>query len=135
MKDLSIVIIFLCVLIIFTACSSDGHFDSEKWKYKYDMAYPYRPDMIQSIINSELLTNKKFYEVLDLLGEPNNTDTIDNCKISCIYEVQESYGWNIDPLYRSWLVIEFNLKTNETESVEFMQTEDKRSILEKIFTE
>jgi len=129
------IIIFLILLGFLFGCQNQMEFESEKWKYRYDISYPNRPKMIKSITESKILENKSLNEVENLLGVPNWIDTTQNGYLKLIYQVQESYGWDIDPLYTSILIIELDTITEKVKNINFHESEDRRTWLEKITTE
>ncbi len=55
----------IALLIIFTACSSNIEFDSDLWNRDKST----RSKQIKNLTKSEILINKSFDEVIELLGE------------------------------------------------------------------
>jgi hypothetical protein len=53
----------------------DIKFDETKWRVKKDQDYPHRDEMLDDLIESGKLKGLKSDEVLDLLGQPDRTDT------------------------------------------------------------
>jgi hypothetical protein len=127
-KILSFLIIGLLI-----RCQAD--FNSEKWKYSYDGAYPNRPKMIKTIIESDLIKEKNISEIEQVLGLPNNIDTTENGTVKLTFYVQESFGWNIDPLYTTNLILDLDNKTKKVKEIKFIESEDRRSWIEKLTTD
>ncbi len=90
--------------------------------------------MTEDLIDSKLLIGIKMDSVVNLLGVeyyPMKSDF--NRKV--LFTIKESYGFDIDPLYSSYLIVETDTITKTVLNVEFMETEDKRNLIEKLFTE
>ena len=79
-------IIFLISFLIFTcSCNNNGkktktdisqeRFDKTKWKVKEDDDYPYRDKMLNDLIANVKLKGLRQGEVIDLLGQPDRTDS------------------------------------------------------------
>jgi hypothetical protein len=66
-------------------------FDKIKWMTKDDMEFPYRNKMLKDLTTNYKLVGLKHNEVVDLLGEPNYSDSS-----SFAYKVIEDYGSDID---------------------------------------
>ena len=69
-------ILYLC--IITCACQSEKTetvstmgFDKDKWKYREDEVYPYRPLMLDSILYSDTIRSLDKSNVLEQLGDPD----------------------------------------------------------------
>ena len=125
----------ILIALIFVSCNNAIEFDSTKWKSDYNGRYLKRCKMINSLIKSGLIQDKKLHQIEDLLGIPNYTDTLDKMNFSLIYNIQESYGWDIDPQYMVDLNITIDKLENRVKKIELIQSVDRRSWIEKIFTE
>ncbi|HEX8459803.1 MAG TPA: hypothetical protein VF623_00170 [Segetibacter sp.] len=78
MKKRNLLTLFL---LCFLACKNKVQddkpekFDRQKWATMNDMNYPYRAGMLKNLIDSVKLKGLKKEEVINLLGEPNRTDS------------------------------------------------------------
>lgn len=45
-----------------------------------------------------------------------------------------AYGWDIDPKFQSYLQITYDIKMKKVLKTQFIETDDKRSFIEKITT-
>ena len=122
------------VMILFGCENNELTFDSEKWKSDKIGHKKLRLKMTKDLIHSKVLIGIKFDSVINLLG---NEFYPRESKLSkkVAFTVKESYGFDIDPLYTSHIIIETDKLTESVLSVEFEETEDRRSWIEKMFTE
>ncbi|WP_324024850.1 hypothetical protein QSV08_16705 [Maribacter sp. BPC-D8] len=132
MKKINQVVLVSLTVLIF-GCQTD--FDSVKWKSKYDGFYPQRKKMVKSLIDSELLFNNSQEHVIEILGPTDSKDTLNNGNIELTYNVQESYGWDIDPRYTVNLKLQIDTTNNTVVLINLVESEDRRSLLEKITTD
>ena len=70
---------------------------------KDDMEFPYRNKMLKDLTTNYKLVGLKRNEIINILGEPNSTDSI-----SFAYNVIEDYGGDIDPVYTKDLDFKFD---------------------------
>jgi hypothetical protein len=96
---------------------SQGNSDAEtRWKY--------RPGMAKYLIDKEILIGKRSAEVAAMLGEYNDNGSADS-KSEIIYELEQIYGSNIDPIAIEYLKITFdNADKVEKAEIEFYKTGD-----------
>jgi hypothetical protein len=76
-------------------------FESTKWKEKKDRDYPHRAAMLDDLVDNEKLKKLKRDEVINMLGEPDRSDTL-----YLFYRVAQKrlYSW---PIHTTTLVIKF----------------------------
>lgn len=89
-----------------TGAETRMEFESTKWKEKKDRDYPYRAAMLDDLIDNDKLKKLKHNEILDLLGEPDRSDSL-----YLFYRVDQKrlYSW---PIHTTTLVIK--LKEDNT---------------------
>ncbi len=74
-------ILLLFVLLCFFSCKTTTKdatplkFDKIKWRAQVDNDYPYREQMLQDVIDNEPLKGLKKMDLIQLLGEPDRTDS------------------------------------------------------------
>jgi hypothetical protein len=127
---------YILTLTFFTvsSCNQTKQFDSKEWKTSLDGTYPHRHEMIESLLNDSTMLEKEKPELLKILGQPNFKGRDSLNRKTFHYDIQIAYGWNIDPLYYSYLFIAFDPETNQVEKIEVIESEDRRSFIEKITT-
>lgn len=101
-------VIFCIISIVFITSffyhNSNMKFDSQKWPIKNDIDYSYRKRMISDLIESDLLNNKTYKDVIEIIGKPDYADRENNY----FYNIIVKYGNDIDPIYLKSLVVSFN---------------------------
>jgi hypothetical protein len=112
MKDIVILLLISCIL---SACSKDIPFENVKWLEKDEVDYPYRHRMIDDLLENHRLQGLSYRQLTELLGQPEKYDT----KEKIIYDIEQEYGTDIDPVYVKYLaftldkdsvVIDYELK-------------------------
>jgi hypothetical protein len=88
--------------------NSQEKFDKVKWSIKYGTKYPYRDKMLNHLVYNIKLKGFKKDSVLNLLGEPNRTDTN-----YLFYTVAQQFLGDGIPLHTKTLVIKFANDTVE----------------------
>ena len=86
-------------------------FNSQKWKTKNDSGYPYREEMVNSVLYSDSIRTLRKPEVLALLGEPDRTNE------NHYYYLIDQSNLGLWTLHSSSIVIKFN----EQDSVEWIR--------------
>jgi hypothetical protein len=86
------------------------NYDRNLWNEKDDMEYPHRKKMVDDIIKYLKLKGETLSSIKYLLGEPSYIDTTE-----IIYQIEEKYGIDIDPIGSTSLVLEFNKDSIITE--------------------
>lgn len=82
---------------------SQEKFDKIKWAIKEDKKYPYRDKMLNDLVYKQKLKGVRKEEVIDMLGQPNRTDTN-----YFFYIVDESFFGDLPvPIHSKSLVIKF----------------------------
>lgn len=94
------------LITISTSCTKKEKFDKDKWDDKVDITYENREAMVHDLITNYKLVGLTFYELVELLGSPENVANVDSNKV--YYTIVEEYGWNIDPIRVEYLVFEMN---------------------------
>jgi len=121
--------------VLLIGCNNNALlFDSKKWKSDKIGHKNLRLKMVKDLVDSKFIIGIKLDSVVELLGEeyyPEKSEL--NNKVSFI--IKESYGFDIDPKYRSYLMVETDISTKRVLKVEYLETEDRRTLIEKIFTE
>ena len=78
-------------------------FDKTKWLIQEEKKYPYRNRMLKDLLDHQKLHGLKKAQVIDLLGQPNRTDTG-----YLFYTVDQKFFANTTfPLHVKTLVIKF----------------------------
>lgn len=106
MKMKNLLIFFL---LCFISCKNKSEqdqqekFDKIKWATKEDRTYPYRNKMLHDLVYKQKLKGLRKEEVLDMLGQPNRTDTN-----YFFYIVDQSFLGDMPvPMHTKSLVIKF----------------------------
>lgn len=103
--NISNLFIFSFALFIFSSCDSAQEFDAKKWKEKgvdWWMT-DVREKMVEDLTKSDTLIGMNQMQVVELLGLPESEN-----EGEFRYLIREKYGTNIDPVYISNLIIEFD---------------------------
>lgn len=98
--------LLVLLIVVSISCSKREKFDKDKWDYKVDIIYENREAMVHDLITNYKLVGLTFYELVELLGSPENVAAVDSNKVYCT--IIEEYGWNIDPIRVEYLVFEMN---------------------------
>jgi len=116
------IFLLLFSLVFFLSCNSDVDFNSEVWKKSggENITLDTRIKMVNNLIESGILLKKSEVKIIDLIGKPSkiNETISDSIKY---FEVQEFYGWNIDPVKLTFLKITFD-KNKKSKKVEKFET-------------
>lgn len=115
-------ILILCAVAL-TGCGQPQRisFNSEKWKTKDDVVYPYRNQMIDDLATHLQLKNKTVKEVKELLGEP---DFVGDKEIG--YDVVVEYGRDIDPVHVKRLVLKLSDVLSDSAIIKDVSVEEWR---------
>ena len=98
MKALWTIIIILVLILVVGIYKStcQMEFSKDKWSYKNDMEYSFRPRLYKDLIKNYKLIGLKYNELVDLLGLPESDyETGDSI---VFYDIQTKYGYHIDPI-------------------------------------
>jgi len=97
------------ILLLFLAwsCSQDVSFDSEGWKQgaRDPINNNIREIMVDDLLASDTLRNRSREEVVDLLGAAEIKQPRE-----FRYVVRKQFGFEEDAVYRSFLVVEFDMR-------------------------
>ena len=99
------IMIVTVILVLLVGCNRGKQFDSNLWKQKEGgwWTTDVRENMVTDLIESDTLIGLKWNSVIELLGEPERSDSL-----SMVYVVREKYGRNIDPEYILDLILEYD---------------------------
>jgi len=98
---------FLILFIILMSCGvKDKKFDKATWNDREDMFYVNRESMVNDLMKNHLYKGMSYQELIGLIGKPENFGNLGNNKIG--YEIYVDYGWDIDPIKGSNLLIELS---------------------------
>lgn len=104
--------ILLLLSICLTGCARSMPFEKDGWQKKYDGDYPNRDAMVQDLLDNYKLTGLTTHSITDLLGEEDHIELVEkprtNSRTYMTYQVLVDFGWDIDPVYTKYLVLEFN---------------------------
>jgi|SRR5690554_6559549 len=107
-------IFLLIVITLLSSCGvKDMEFEKSKWNERFDGFYEYRENMVQDLMENHLHKGMDLKKVVELLGEPDNSQNRRENEI--IYEIMVDYGWNIDPMEGKELYIEFDKDSTITD--------------------
>lgn len=96
------ILILFAILLIISCDDKQMMFSIEAWNYKEDTFFVKRKYLIQDLMNNKLSKGMSFNSGVQLLGAPSDYN---NTPESIEYEIEEKYGWNIDPVRGSYLAI------------------------------
>ncbi len=94
--------IFLINIFLFaSSCHPQIKFDKDRWLQK-DAGIPSsdREKMLTDITTNFKLVGMKYSQIIDLLGNPDYTDSMSH---SLSYSIIVDYGYDIDPVYLKYL--------------------------------
>ncbi|GEM_PF-1991929 len=125
---------FIFFILVVTLCSCDERkFDRDGWINDDPVDYSNRRSMVNDILHNKILDNKEISQVTDLLGKPEWVDTAKSgVVIKMYYIVQLSYGYDIDPKFSK--LLELEIDNGKIKNVKIVMGIDRRSYIEKIFT-
>lgn len=110
--DLSILLTRICILILLVvasnnlmSCQKEEKFDKTKWGIKTDIHYDYRNSMLTDLLRNYAIIGLKRKELISLLGKPDLTKQ--NGAL-LYYEIYVKYGFDVDPVYSRYLLIEMD---------------------------
>lgn len=87
-------------------CHKPQKFNKVKWVEVDDlMTFSNRKYMIDDLANNYQLKSKKYNEIIELLGEPQEKG---DSLLKIFYDVDIDYANDIDPIYAKILVFQFN---------------------------
>lgn len=98
-------IAFVTALLFQISCRNDIKFNKAGWN-KYDepaFPPPDRSKMLNDLIEHHKLKGLRYQELINLLGEPNVSDSV-----GMQYDIEIKYGGNIDPEYVKGLYFTFS---------------------------
>ena len=81
---------------------SGEKFDKAKWITQSGKEYPYRDLMLNDLIANKRLTGLKRDSILNMLGQPNRSDTN-----YIFYSIEQTLLAGIFPVHTTMLVVEF----------------------------
>lgn len=91
-------------MIALAACGArQAKFNKETWNDRDDFFYANRKIMVTDLMESHLREGMPYQEVIELLGKPEKYSNMEVNEIA--YEIEVDYGWNIDPVSGSNLII------------------------------
>lgn len=99
--------LILCLGIV-SCTNKKNKFDSKAWKADHAGRTAKRSAMIDDLLQSDTLKQKRLKEVIDLLGTDYYAQLELDGTMTLSYVVEEAYGWGIDPKYNADLVITFD---------------------------
>ncbi|MBF9253368.1 hypothetical protein I2I11_08695 [Pontibacter sp. 172403-2] len=104
MRNSNLVIIIFMSVILASCGAKEVEFDKTTWNDREDFLYANRKIMVTDLMENHLHEGMTYQKVTNLLGEPENYADMDYNKIA--YQIEVDYGWNIDPVSGSYLIIE-----------------------------
>lgn len=99
--------ILLVLTICLAGCSRSVSFEKSGWQKKVDWDYPNRDAMVQDLLDTHKLMGLTMRAITELLGEADNIDPTGR-RNSLSYQIEIDFGWDIDPVYTKYLLLEFN---------------------------
>lgn len=115
-------LILIALILFCSSCTNNKKFNSKLWKKSggENITLETRSKMVNDLIESKTLLNKTENEIIELIGQPTRLANIEFDSIR-YFQVQEVYGWNIDPEYMTFIKVIFN-KKNKAKEVEFYKS-------------
>ncbi len=98
----------LIILGFFFFVSCEGRkleFDRSNWNTIVDGIYKYREQMVDDLIQNHLKKGMSRRELIELIGDPENIQMMENNTIG--YIIMEDYSRDIDPVETKTLIIQF----------------------------
>jgi hypothetical protein len=133
MKTLCIPKIIFFILLILTSCEVKTEFNQKEWGETFDGSYPKRKKLTDIILESKILNKQNIDTAKSkYLGQENYLDSTNKDTIKYSYLIEELYGFDIDPQYSSYLEVLVSKKTKTIFQVRKDETQDRRSLLEKM---
>lgn len=117
-------IVIACILVTYS-CKNETEFDTGRWKVKHGMSYPYRESMAGDLVKNHDFRGFTRGEVVNLLGDPDYDDTINN-RYCIYYEILTEFGPDMDPVFSRTLAVEFDrgMKVRDYKIEEWRKTEE-----------
>jgi hypothetical protein len=81
-------------------------FNKLTWNDRADMYYANRESMVEDLMNNYLKKGMSYEDVINLLDQPENYTNVEDYTVH--YEIYLDYGWDIDPVEGTDLVIKFS---------------------------
>ena len=99
------ILILLLLFLLGNGCKTHESFTRDAWQEKNDVTYLKRKKIVKDLIENHLNDAVCLDSIEFLLGSPDKLEI--GTRQSCIYyEIETSYGTNIDPDYTKFLEIE-----------------------------
>ena len=96
----------ILIALIILSCQAQKKFDKAKWAEVADlMTFPNRKHMVDDLTKNHHLEGKKYYEIIELLGQPQGKGESD---LQIFYDIDVNYGSDIDPIYNKALLFQFD---------------------------
>jgi hypothetical protein len=80
------IILFSLLVVVLAACKHHGKFTREDWDYGDGLAFPFRNDMVNDLLQNQKLRGLKYQEVIHLLHRPQLSSTTE-----MVYEIENNF--------------------------------------------
>jgi len=110
------------VLISITSCNRQRKFTREMWSYGDGLEYPSRKMILDDLLANHKIKGLNHYQVIQLLGSPQNRDT---ASFKYSYQIEDTglqYNPKKKPVYIKNLVLYFSNDSIVTKTEVFEQT-------------
>lgn len=98
---------FLILFIILMSCGvKEKEFNKATWNNRKDIFYVNREIMVKDLMENHLSIGMSYYELIEIIGKPDFFGDLAENKLG--YEIFVDYGWDIDPIKGSNLLIELS---------------------------
>ncbi len=102
---MKILVSIISIFLISSCVEKEMKFTKELWNFDEDAFYPKRKYVVKDLIKNHLKKGMKYEEWTNLIGEPFSLEKTQR-KIK--YDIEQIWGWNIDPKSGSYLEIYVN---------------------------
>ena len=101
---LKYIILFLILII---SCTPNEKFTKGKWDDIFDGDYRKRPLIVDDLIDNVLDSTYCYHDIKNLLGKTSRPGW-QPMEYRLYFTIEEDWGWDIDPNWEKFLVIELN---------------------------
>jgi outer membrane protein assembly factor BamE (lipoprotein component of BamABCDE complex) len=107
-SSIRLIVSLFCLLVFATACNRPQKFTRELWSYGDGLDYSSRKFVIDDLMANHKIVGLNHYQVIQLLGSPQQRDTL---KFIYSYQIEDTgikYNPKKEPVYTKNLLVYFS---------------------------